>query len=71
VQVNTSDAGESNPNNQFLGAGAVYAEEATSGAKLGGVALGNTGNGQAVNNMAPYLAIHYIIALQGTYPSRS
>jgi microcystin-dependent protein len=71
VQVNTSDAGESNPNNQFLGAGAVYAEEATSGAKLGGVQVGNTGGGQPLNNQQPYLAINYIIALQGIFPSRS
>lgn len=71
VQVNTSDAGESNPNGQFLGAGAIYAEEATSGANLGGVAIGHTGSNQSINNMAPFLAINYIIALQGTYPSRS
>lgn len=31
--------------------------------------LGNTGNGQAVNNMQPYTTINYIIALTGMYPS--
>jgi microcystin-dependent protein len=30
-----------------------------------------TGNGTPVNNMQPYLGIHYIIALVGTFPSRS
>ena len=30
-----------------------------------------TGGGQAHNNMQPYLAMYFIIALQGLYPSRS
>jgi len=33
--------------------------------------VGNTGNGQAVNNMQPYVAINYIIALVGIYPSQN
>lgn len=33
--------------------------------------LENVGGGQAHNNMQPFLAINYIIALQGLYPSRS
>ncbi|SOE20027.1 Microcystin-dependent protein [Spirosomataceae bacterium TFI 002] len=32
---------------------------------------GDTGNGQAHNNMQPFIALNYIIALQGTYPSRN
>lgn len=31
----------------------------------------NAGGSQAHNNMQPYIAINYIIALQGLYPSRS
>lgn len=31
----------------------------------------NTGSGQAVNNMQPYLVVNYCIALVGVYPSRS
>lgn len=31
----------------------------------------NTGGGQAINNIQPVLALNYIIALQGTFPSRS
>lgn len=34
-------------------------------------AVGNTGGGQAHNNMQPFLGMHYIIALEGTFPSRS
>jgi len=33
--------------------------------------FGNSGGSAAHNNMPPYLAIHYIIALQGIFPSRS
>jgi microcystin-dependent protein len=29
------------------------------------------GGGQAVNNMAPYLAVHFIICVEGMYPNRS
>jgi microcystin-dependent protein len=33
-------------------------------------ALGSFGGGQPHNNMSPYLALNFIIALQGVYPSR-
>ncbi|TKB56627.1 phage tail protein [Ferrimonas aestuarii] len=35
------------------------------------VTLFNSGGSQWHNNMQPYLAVNYIIALYGTYPSRS
>jgi microcystin-dependent protein len=35
------------------------------------VSQSNVGANQAVNNMQPFLAINFIIALQGIYPSRS
>lgn len=35
------------------------------------VTVGNTGGSQAHTNMQPYLAVNYIIALQGVFPSRS
>ena len=34
-------------------------------------AVGDAGGGQAHTNLQPYLSLHYIIALQGTFPSRS
>lgn len=34
-------------------------------------AISTTGGSQAHNNMQPYIAMNYIIALQGLYPSRS
>lgn len=37
----------------------------------GGVTVDSNGGGQAHTNVQPYLAINYIIALQGVFPSRS
>lgn len=33
--------------------------------------LGNTGGGQPHNNMQPFLALNFVIALQGIFPSRN
>ena len=33
--------------------------------------LSNTGGGQSHNNMQPYLAVNFCIALQGLFPSRN
>ena len=38
---------------------------------LGDVVTGNSGGGQPHSNMQPSLAMNYIIALQGTFPSRN
>lgn len=35
------------------------------------IVVSNTGGGQAVNNMQPYTAVNYIIALVGVFPSRN
>ncbi len=35
------------------------------------ITIGNTGGGQAVNNMQPYLVINYCISLVGIFPSRN
>lgn len=37
----------------------------------GTVTVGNTGASQEHNNMQPFLVIHWIICLQGVFPSRS
>jgi len=37
----------------------------------GTVNVGNAGASQPVNNMQPYLTIHWIICLKGLFPSRS
>lgn len=70
VQVSTDSAEESDATS-FLASSQSFNEEATANQFLSGVSVGNTGGGQPINNMQPYLAVNYIIALQGVFPSRS
>lgn len=52
------------------GGGNVY-HAADSNVPMAGQALADSGGGQAHNNMQPFLALSFIIALQGIYPPRS
>ena len=70
VQVNT-DTGEETDPTTFLASSTTFAEEATANQFLGGVQMGLTGSNTAFSNEPPFLAINYIIATQGTYPSRN
>jgi len=45
--------------------------DATAGAKTLPNTTGNQGGGQAFNILDPYLGLNFIIAIQGTFPSRS
>jgi len=72
VGVSTVAGEESTPAGQVLASSAnSFNEDATSGQNLGGVSQSNVGGGQSVNNLQPYQCVNYIIALQGTYPSRN
>jgi len=72
--LNASDvvAGQTTPGGNRLGRSQsdVYTQGATNQA-LASDAIGNTGGSQPHNNLMPYLAMNYIIALNGTYPSRN
>ena len=48
-----------------------FASTATSNEFLAGATTSNVGSGNDINNRQPYLAISYIICLQGTFPSRN
>lgn len=50
--------------NDYMKSGAVNTAMSAS-------SIGSAGDGQAHENRQPYLAINYIIALQGIFPSRS
>jgi len=54
-----------------MAAGAVTVTGGGGGITGGSVAIGNTGGSQWHTNVQPFLVIHYIIALVGTYPSRN
>lgn len=50
----------------------IYTSDPGSGNMAGdSVSVGNTGGNQSFNNRSPYIAIKYIIALQGIFPSRN
>ena len=62
-------ANASDPVGNYLGASVKYSGSTASQVTM--TATSSTGGSQAHNNMQPYLAINFIIALQGLYPSRS
>ncbi len=79
IAVSAETGEENTPNGQYLAAGNnFYNDSPTTGANLSGgsatnlaTTIGNTGGQQPMNNMQPSLAIYYVIALQGIFPSRS
>jgi microcystin-dependent protein len=77
TSVNVGDTGgESDPDGNFLGEGDVYTG-ASAGNKLNDAAvttattIGMQGGQQSYSNLQPFLGVHYIIALQGVFPSRN
>jgi microcystin-dependent protein len=48
----------------------IYSSSAANSA-MSANSIGNTGSSQSHNNMQPYTVIRFIIALQGTFPSRN
>jgi microcystin-dependent protein len=73
LRANASPADTDNPTANSLAIAPAYSVAAPTvdmhGASLG--PMGNTGGGSIHPNMPPYLAINYIIALVGIYPSRN
>ncbi len=61
-------ANASTPVNKYLGASVKY--QNNTGSPVNMAALSSSGGSQAHNNMQPYLAMNFIIALVGLYPSR-
>ena len=70
-QCNTGEANADNPEDNYPAPGSedLYADS-TDGTMAQGT-TGPTGNSQPVNNMQPFLAINFIIALVATFPSRN
>lgn len=70
----TRESGDNlNPGNNYLARGtAMYAPPPSSGVSpMASNALASVGGSQPHNNLQPFLAINFIIALVGLYPSRS
>ncbi len=73
--------GVNGPGNATTPAGNVFAADAAesitpfapgpANATMGATAVSSVGGGQPHNNLPPYLALNYIIALQGVFPPRN
>jgi len=59
------------PTGAYLAEGGSYAPSKDVQMATDGITVGNTGNSAAHENRPPYQAVNYIIALQGTFPSRN
>jgi microcystin-dependent protein len=58
-----------NPINIY--SGGTPTQSLAPGTVTGSISVGSAGGGQPHANIQPYLALNYIIALQGVYPSRA
>ena len=66
----TSDPTQSNPTDGLPAVTSTYAN-AMADAPMNTNMITPTGGGQPHNNIQPYLALNFVIALQGIFPSRN
>jgi microcystin-dependent protein len=86
MPANSGDGTSDDPTNRVMaktvitasgrsGEGKIYADSGdgtmAAGAVSGDVTIGNAGGGQSHQNMQPFLAVPFIIAVQGIFPSRN
>ena len=69
VSANTGDPTDAAP--AGAAAGSAFQSGNAKPVTMNSAALPNAGGGQAHDNMQPFLAMNFIIALVGLYPSRS
>jgi len=71
MRANTGMPTATDPTGNLLASAPFYQDQAPNvDMNAGAVSVGTTG-GTAHENMQPFLTINYIIALQGTFPSRN
>ncbi len=72
VRASDAAANADSPTGRVLAqAGSAMYGEPGSPVAMGGGTIANAGGGQAHDNMMPYLALNFCIALQGLFPSRN
>lgn len=69
ASANTGDPSNAAP--AGVAAGSAYRSDNTTAVTMDSASLPNAGGGQDHKNMQPFLAMNFIIAWQGLYPSRS
>lgn len=77
VGVSTATVNSDDPDEKVLGAGPDFYTNGnidatmSNGSIAGDLTINNTGNNTAFSNQSPYLAVNFIIALVGIFPSRN
>lgn len=72
LMASADDADTNSPTGNVLAKASAFAyENPTSLVELDSGSLANVGVGQPHSNMQPYLAVYFVIALQGLFPSRN
>lgn len=74
IRAVTSAGNSTTPTNHVLADSAAFDDEfsnATPNTSMSSAMVTNAGGNQSHENRQPFLAIYYIIALQGIFPSRS
>lgn len=73
LQASGADGNSTNLGNTLLAreAGGIYQANANNPVAIQGNVVANAGGSQAHDNMQPYLALNFCIALQGLFPSRN
>ena len=72
--AHASNLGPTKPiatNNSLPTFAGLYSDDTSNLVSMATEVVGEAGGGQSHENLQPYIAINYIIALDGTYPSRS
>lgn len=71
--ASTNNQGSASPTNNFWAASPQYTEYAPTpdGTAMAATAIGTAGGNQPHDNMVPFLAINFILALYGVYPSQT
>ncbi|MGH1427600.1 MAG: phage tail protein [Arenicella sp.] len=71
IQGSTTEVSTNVPDNHVVGVNPGAPYSANRNGTMGSNQLRNTGGGQAHENMQPYLAVNFCIALRGLFPSRN
>jgi microcystin-dependent protein len=71
VTASSNAADQVSPSNNYWADGGVAAYSSATGATLAPAAVSPSGGSQPHENHSPYLALNFVIALQGIFPSRN
>lgn len=70
--INAKEEGNAaDPNGSFIAGSGFNSFGTVSDVTMAANSISNTGGGQAVNNIQPFTVVRFIIATQGTFPSRN